>query len=209
MVNMIFTSGLFVVLIAGILSYKNLFTFRTDPGVSYIFSIWFSLLAFQFIFSQIMLGSLMTTGIGYVFQWMFLSDSAKLVVAMSGFAGLLIVAAAMKKPVLWSSASYFVKLKESNYPFFITAQIIIPFILGNIISIAYFYPEISPIIMYSWIPIGLVLLILLLNARHAGNFLFEDTERPGIKVFKWMVITAIIAYFGLRILLNSKISIII
>lgn len=207
MVDLIFSTGVLLVLVAGIVAYRALLIKKFEQGISYTFILWISLLSFQLFFSELLIGTILTKGMGYVFQWMYLTDTAKVVIAMIGFGGLFIVAAIMKEPLLWSAGSYFVKLNEKNYPFFIMAQIILPFILGNAISILYFYPKIDVMNLFSWIPIGVTLLILFLIVRHPVDVDMEDNEEmPGLKVYKPLVILAIVLFIGIRIALNWKIT---
>ncbi|MBN2639926.1 MAG: hypothetical protein JXR65_12660 [Bacteroidales bacterium] len=207
MVNLIFSAGVILVLVAGLVAYRSLLMMKFEQGIKYTFILWVSLLSFQLFFSELLIGTILTKGMGYVFQWMYLSDTAKVVIAMIGFGGLIIVASIMKGPVLWSSGSYFVKLTERNYPFFITAQIILPFIFGNLLSIIYFYPDIGVMNLFSWIPIGVTLLIMFLIVRHPVDVDMEDNnEMQGIKINKTIVIMAVVLVLLLRIALNWKIT---
>ncbi len=207
MVTTIFSAGPFMVLIFGVISLGAFFSLREEVARVKIFFIWFTLIAFNFFFGNLLIGNIFTKGIGYVFQWAFFSDTARVVVAMIGFFGLGLTALVMKKPILFSANSYFTSIKEKNFPFFFTAQIIVPFIIGNIISIFYFFPRILFQERYSWLSLAVVLLILFMSINEQEAVMFDtDDAPPPVIISKVMVVLALVLYVGLRLALNSKLS---
>lgn len=204
MVTTIFSAGPFMVLIFGVISLGAFFSLREEVARIKIFFIWFTLVAFNFFFGNLLIGNIFTKGIGYVFQWAYFSDTARVVVAMIGFFGLGLTALIMKKPILFSANSYFTSIKEKNFPFFFTAQIIVPFIIGNIISIFYFFPRILFQERYSWTSLAVVLLIIFMGVNEQEAVLFDtDDDPPPVSISKVMVILAIVVYVVLRLVLNS------
>ncbi len=205
MVTTIFSAGIFLVFIFGIISYGAFFALREEVTRLKIFFIWFTLLSFNFFFGNLLIGNIFTRGIGFVFQWAFFTDTTKVVIAMIGFFGLLLTAFVMRKPILFSANSYFSYVKEKNFPFFFTAQIIVPFFVGNLLSILYFYPHILFQERYSWMSLAVILLIVFMGIDDQESVLFDPEEKtPPISVSKVLVITAIAVYVVLRIILNSK-----
>ncbi len=205
MVTTIFSAGPFMVLIFGVISFGAFFSLREEITRIKIFFIWFTLLAFNFFFGNLLIGNIFTKGIGYVFQWAYFSDTAKVVIAMIGFFGLLMTAFLMKKPILFSANSYFTGIKEKNFPFFFTAQIIVPFIIGSIVSILYFFPRILFQERYSWISLAVVLFIVFMSINDEEAVIFDpDESPPPVSISKVLVITVIVVYVVLRIAFNSQ-----
>ncbi len=205
MVTTVFSAGVVVVFIFGILSLAAFRAFREEVSRLKIFFLWFALLAFNFFFSNLLIGNLFTRGIGYVFQWAYLSDTAKVVIAMIGFFGLILTALVLRRPFLLSANSYFVSLKERNFPFFFTAQVIVPYLAGSLVSVFYFYPRILFQERYSWISLGVVLLILYLGINQEETVLFDPEEPPPpVTVSKVLVIAAVVVAVVLRVAFNSR-----
>jgi len=205
MVTTIFSAGPILVFIFGIISYGAYWAIHAETSRLKMFFIWFTLLSFNFFFGNLLIGNIFTRGIGYVFQWAYFSDTAKVVIAMIGFFGLVLTAFIMKRPVLFSANSYFTGLKERNFPFFFMAQIVVPFLIGNALSIVYFFPRILFQERYSWISLGVVLLILFMGINDEESVVFDpDEPPPPVTVSRVLVIAAVLVYVVLRILLNSK-----
>jgi len=95
-------------------------------------------------------------------------------------------------------------LDEKNFPFFFSSQVIIPFILGSILSIAYFIPNIQFQQKYSWIDLTLILFLIFKNTTDTESIYFESDETPKIMISKPLVVMAFLLYFSLRLLLNRS-----
>ncbi len=205
MVTTIFSAGVFLVFIFGIVSYAAFWAFKEEVSRLKIFFLWFAMLAFNFFFSNLLIGNLFTRGIGFVFQWAYLSDTAKVVIAMIGFFGLILTALIMKRPFLLSANSYFVSLKERNFPFFFMAQVVVPYLIGSFVTVFYFYPRILFQERYSWISLGVVLLILFLGVNQEETVLFDpDEPPPPVTVSKPLVIASVLVLVVLRLAFNSR-----
>jgi len=205
MVTTIFSVGIFLVFIFGIISYGAFFALLEEVTRLKIFFIWFTLLAFNFFFGNLLIGNIFTRGIGFVFQWAYFSDTAKVVIAMIGFFGLIMTAFLMKRPILFSANSYFTSVKEKNFPFFFTAQIIVPFIIGSFLSVFYFYPRILFQERYSWMSLAVILFIIFMGINDEEPMVFDpDEPPPPVTVSKVLVISAVLMFVVLRIAFNSK-----
>jgi len=205
-VRLIYSSGPILLLVLGILSLVLYASMSNEEGRIKIFFIWFTLHAFNFVFSGLMIGNIFTHGVGHVFNWMYLTDTTKMVVALVGFFALLMSAILVTKPIASSAVSYFNGLDETNIPFFITSQIIVPFIIGSGLVLLYFFPLVSFQEKYSWIVLGVLLLIVSgrINAMEPVNYDIEE-KSPGIS---WVVlIFTIVVALAIRFGLSSPISI--
>ena len=205
MVTIIFSSGPVLAFLFGLVSLGIFYALREEFTLLKIFLIWFAFLSFNFFFGNLLIGNLFTKGIGYVFQWAFFSDTTKVLIAMVGFFGLIATAFVMREPILFSANSYFTTLTERNFPFFFTAQITVPFVIGTLFSIFYFYPRILFQERYSWISLAVVLLIIFLGINEEEPIIFDPEEPPPpIHISKVLVICAVVIYVVFRIVLNSK-----
>ena len=196
-VTLIYLSGPILLFVLGILSLVYYASMSDEEGRIKVFFIWFTLHAFNFVFSSLMIGNIFTFGVGHVFNWLYLNDTMKMIIALIGFFGLLLSAILVTKPIASSAVSYFNGLDESNTPFFITSQIIVPFILGSLIILLYFYPFASYQDEYSWIVLGVLLLIVSgrINSMEPVHF---DMEERSVGVSWVTLIFTIIVVLGIR-----------
>ena len=196
-VTLIFGSGPLLLLILGILSIVIYASMSDEEGRTKIFFIWFTLHAFNFVFSGLMIGNIFTHGVGHVFNWMYMHDTMKMIVALIGFFGLLLSAIIVTKPIASSAVSYFNGLNDKYIPFFITSQVIVPFVIGSIIVVLYFMPLLSFQEQYSWVVLGILLLIVSGRINSMEPVIY-DVEEKSVGISWVIVIFTIIVVLGLR-----------
>lgn len=200
-VKLIYSAGPILVFLTGLISLIGFFGLTEEQSRLKILFIWITLLAFNQTFAGLMIGNLFKQGVGHVFNWMYFSDTAKLVVALLGFFGLITTAFLMVRPVSISGNSYFNKLGEKNFPFFITSQIIVPFIIGYLLIVAYFSQRLLFQEKFAWISLSILLFFIFIRIATMQTIYFdEDDRRPGFS--KFLIIGAIVMFIGLRLLLN-------
>ena len=205
-VSLIFSAGPILIFIVGLLSLIAFWSLVEEPSRLKIFFLWLTLHSFNFTFGGLLIGNIFKKGIGHVFNWMYLTDTSKMIIALIGFIGLLGTAYFMSKPAAISANSYFNKIDSKNYPFFITAQIIVPFILGTILYMLYFLPDIQFQEGFSWISLALIIIFIVARVGKIGTLYFDEEDRF-ISISPIIVITTIVITLLLRIALNSEISI--
>ena len=211
-VKLIFSAGpilIFIFGFIGLIAYISLFE---EEAIVKIFFLWLVLLSFNYFFGGLMIGNIFKQGVGHVFNWMYFTDTQKMIIAIIGFFGLLSTGILMAKPIAHSANSYFNKLDEDNFPFFFTAQIIVPFILGNLIMFAYFFPDIFfniNILFYErfgWISLSLLLLLAFGRINHMDTIYYEEEERR-IR-FSWILIgLALFVLLAFRLILSRSYAI--
>jgi hypothetical protein len=111
--------------------------------------------------------------------------------------GLLGTAYTMSKPVALSANSYFNQLSERNFPFFITSQLLLPFIFGTLIYLAYFLPNILFQESYSWITMAFILIFITLRVSKMDTQYFDEEERF-IGASTLIIIVTIVLFVSLR-----------
>jgi len=127
-----------------------------------------------------------------------------MLVALVGFFGLLATAYFMSKPVAISANSYYNKLSEKNFPFFFTAQIIVPFVVGTLLYTLYFLPDLRFQERYSWMSLGVLLIIIFGRVNYMETLYFDEEDRY-ISLSKVIVLTTLIMVIGLRLILSHEI----
>lgn len=205
-VQLIYSAGPILILIVGLISLIGFYSLVEEPARIKSFFMWLTLHAMNFFFGGLLIGNIFKKGIGHVFNWMYFTDTAKMIVALIGFLGLLGTAYFMAKPVAISANSYFNKLNEKNFPFFFTAQIIVPFIIGTLLYLLYFMPRLLFQETYSWISLGVLLIIIFGRINYMETMYFDEDDRY-IEPSKAILITAILVSIGLRLILNHEIVI--
>ncbi len=200
-VKLIYSAGPVIVFIFGFIALIGYYSLHEEPARVKIFFLWFVLIAFNYFFGGLLIGNIFKKGVGHVFNWMYFTDTQKLIVALIGFFGLISTGLLMAKPVAHSANSYFQKLDQDNYPFFFTAQIIVPFILGTLLISAYFYPTLLFQERYGWISLGVMLFLVFLRSNQYEKILFDDDDRQ-IRISWVMLILAVLFGVGIRLLLS-------
>ena len=205
-VELIFSAGPIFVFILGLVSLIAFWSLVEEPGRLKTFFMWFTLHSFNFFFGGLLIGNIFREGVGHVFNWMYLTDTTKMIVALIGFLGLLGTAYFLSRVAAVSANSYFNKLSKNNFPFFITAQIILPFILGTGIYLLYFLPRILFQEAYSWINLAVIIAFIVMRVGKMETIYFDEEDRY-FEVSKIIVGFTIVFFVALRILLKNEIFI--
>jgi len=198
---LIYSAGPVLVFFLGLFSLLALYGMTTEDSRVKILFVWLILLSFNQTFGSLMIGNLFKQDIGHVFNWMYFTDTQKLVVALLGFFGLLTTALMLARPITLSAHSYFNNIGEKNFPFFIMAQIIVPFIIGYLLIVAYFSLRLKFQESFAWISLSVIIMIVFINMSKQGHIQFDEETRK-VSYSKILIIGAVIMFFGLRLLLN-------
>ncbi len=205
-VKLIYSSGPILILIIGLISLIAFWSLVEEPARIKIFFLWLSLHAFNFFFGGLLIGNLFKKGVGHVFNWMYLTDTTKMIVALLGFLGLLGTAYFMSKPAAITANSYFNKLNERNFPFFISSQLIVPFVFGTLIYLGFFLPQILFQEAYSWISLALILIFIIGRISRMDTIYFDEEDRS-TNLSLVIILVTVIVFIGFRLLLNNEIFI--
>lgn len=203
-VKLIYSAGPILIFVIGVISIIAFWSLVEEPARLKTFFMWLTLHSFNFFFGGLLIGNIFKKGVGHVFNWMYLTDTEKMLIALVGIAGLLGTSYIMTRPAAISANSYFNKLDEKNFPFFVTAQLIVPFILGTLIYMGFFFPKIYFQEAYSWISLAFLLLIIIIRISYMDTLYFDEDERF-ISVSSTIVIVTLIVLISFRILLRNEI----
>lgn len=202
-VKLMYSTGPILIFILAFISLVAYHAFKEEEAKIKIFFLWFALISFNYSFGGLMIGNLFKKGVGHVFNWMYFTDTQKMIVALIGFFGLLSTGLLMAKPIAHTANSYFKNLTSENFPFFFTAQIILPFVLGGSIIVGYFIPNVLFQERYGWISLAVILALAFGRINQYENIYFEDEEKD-VRLSYFLVILALVSVFGLRLLLNRN-----
>ena len=203
-VKLIFSAGPIVVLLVGIVSMIFFSQLKEEITRLKTLLFWLALISFNHFFGGLVIGNLFKNGVGHVFNWLYLKDTEKMAIALFGIFCMVGTAILMARPIAMSTNSYINKLNEDNFPFIITAQVVVPFLLGTILSIAYHLPEVLFQERYGWISMAVILAIIILRINSYNTIYFDEEERK-IRPAWLPVILSLIFIVAIRILLNKPI----
>lgn len=205
-VFVIFSSGYVLTFILGLLSLLAFMSLTGESMPVKILFFWIVMHSSNFVFGGLLLGNLLTEGIGHVFNWMYLLDTPRMIISIVGFFGLLMTALYAARMIAISSDAYFVKYNEKVAPFFITAQVIVPYLLGSLLVFFYFFPKNMFHERYGWIVLGVMLLIFFLRSRFTDDLMFEEDENRQIRLMRGLVFFTVIVFISSRLLLNHGVT---
>jgi len=203
-VFLIFSSGYILTLIFGLLMLLAFYYILPDALPVKVFFFWFVLHAGNYLFGGLLLGNLMTQGIGHVFNWMYLLDTPRMLISLAGFFGLLVIALMSAYWVAVSANSYFDKYNEKMAPFFITAQVFVPYLIGSLILFFYFYPKNMFHERWGWLVLGTMLIIFYSRSLYMSDLLFEEDDTRKIRPMKGLIITAALVLVLSRLLMSRS-----
>lgn len=198
----IFSSGYVLTFIFGLLMLLGFYYILPDALPVKVFFFWFVMHAGNYVFGGLLLGNLFTQGLGHVFNWMYLLDTPRMLISLTGFFGLLVISLMAAYWVGVSSNAYFVKYNEKMAPFFITAQVFVPYLIGSALLFLYFYPKNMFQERWGWLVLGTMLLIFYSRAQYMQDLLFEEDETRQIRPMKGLIITAIAALVISRLIMS-------
>ena len=205
-VKVMFGFGPLLTFIVGLLALVAYSSLSEEITRFKLFLLWITLHAFNYVFSGIIIGIIFKIRIAHLFIWMYFNDSQLLMMAITGLFGIILTAVLLSRKMAFSANIYFNKLDENNFPFFIMAQFILPFLLGGIWVVLYFIPEIQITEIYIWIGMAVILLISSLRIAHSDPIYFDEEPRK-ITVFWGAFITAVIVSVLMRLILQHEIFI--
>lgn len=201
-VFLIFSAGYVATFIVGLLSLLAFYNLLADPMPVKILFFWLFIHSSTYFFGGLLLGNLLVQGIGHVFNWMYLQDTAKLLLSLVGFFGLLTVSLMSFKMIATSSNSYFSRYTERLAPFFLTAQIFVPYVIGSVLIWLYYAPKAMFQERYGWIVLGIMLLIFFMRSRFTEDLMFDEDDNRNVRPMRGLIIFSLLFYIGSRLIMH-------
>ncbi len=173
-VTMIYSSG---PVAAGIIAVflAIIFTYiHTDKNLTKVFFLWSFIHGFNAFFGSLLIGSMFGKGFGYAIIWSYISDTEKVIYTIISITALILLGVFTTKSFLISANTYFPKLERNRQQPFIWAQVILPFLFGNILIALVMLPK----LLFYEMTVSLTLLITIVSIaiafRYNPSLYFEE-----------------------------------
>jgi hypothetical protein len=174
-------------------------------GMLRLFFIWGFIHSISMLFGSFIMGAFNFEGFGIVLSYLYLADTAKMLLLFAGLLLLIGIGMAMVKALLFSANIYFNFLTPEMRPAFRRDQFIVPFLLSTFLLAALKYPLTLYEVLMLFIPL-FILLPLFWGIKRFPPFYFEETEKS-IKVNYTLVILTLGIYILYRVVLGIGIDI--
>ena len=139
-VKVIYSSGNVIMFLVSISFLTIIIKALEYNGLFRLFFIWGFIHSISMLFGSFIVGAFNFDGFGIVLSYLYLSDTAKMLLLFTGLIFLLGIGMGMVKVFLFSANSYFNFLSPQMRPSFRRDQFILPFIISTLIMMAIKYP---------------------------------------------------------------------
>lgn len=196
-VQTIFLSGPIATLFCGIFFLIIAYRFHNFDGLLRLFFLWGALHAFNFFFGALIIGSFTGQGMGFALNWMYLMDSAKLVIVILEILSMMVIGAMHTRMFLFTANSYFSELHKDQKTEFLRIQLLYPFIFGTLLL---YFIKIPVTITDLLLPITLLFMIIPIFSRqqHFPTFIFNEDTQLSIKKDSFVIIITIFVLIVFR-----------
>ncbi|MDP4280628.1 MAG: hypothetical protein Q8867_00620 [Bacteroidota bacterium] len=203
-VKVVYSSAPFIFLIISIISLIIYKTFLEEKWMSRLFVFWIFAHSFIQVFGDVMIGSMVNQGFGYVLMYLFLDDTEKLFVSLGSFVFILVTGFVMGKNMLYTGNIYYNFLLRKNRGYFVASQYFLPFILGSCIIFLLKEPKILPFEIAVDSSLLLFLIPAFLRMPFVNDLYFDENPRK-IKAAVIPLITAALIAILFRVILGQGI----
>gem|GEM_PF-3283648 len=194
-------TGILAVFLAIIFSYL-----RTDRGLGKLFILWSFLHGFNHFFGSILIGSVFGRGFGYAILWSYISDTEKVIYSIVSLTAMILIGVLTTKAFLLSSNSYFPELEKRKQRYFIWAQVIIPFLIGNALIGAIMFPNFLLYDLIISLSLAITIIPIVFGYRLYPSMYFEEGEIK-IKLKPGLILSVILFIALYRLILGVGIPI--
>jgi len=176
-VKTIFSAGPIVNFVIGIsflIIYSNI---KELNGVFKLYFLWGFLHAVNMLFGALLIGTLFDTGVGHVISWLYIMDTGKVLYSILSIFLLVIAGLIATKPFLISGNSYYNEVNFFNRNSFIIAQVLVPFLLGNVIMYIIRQPRFVFYDTFISVTLIVCLLPVLVTYSTYNDLYFEEEDK--------------------------------
>lgn len=204
-VKVIYSSGNIVLFLISITFLVVIIKALEFNGLLRLFFLWGFIHALSMLFGSFVIGAFNFEGFGIVLSYLYLADTAKMLLLFSGLLIIIGIGMAMVKAYLFSANIYFNFLSPKMRPAFRRDQFILPFAISTIFLLIIKYPLTFYEALMLFVPV-FMLLPLFWGIGRFPVFYFEETEKS-IKIDYRLVIITTAVYIFYRIVLGIGINI--
>ncbi len=203
-IKVIFSSGNIILFLISITFLVVIIKALEFNGLLRLFLLWGFIHSISMLFGSFVIGAFNFEGFGIVLSYLYLADTAKMLLLFSGLLILIAIGMAMVKAYLFSANIYFNFLSPKMRRTFRRDQFILPFAISTVFLFLIKYPLTLYNTLMLFIPL-FMLLPLFWGIEKFPVFYFEETEKS-IKTDYRLVIFTIAVYILYRIVLGIGIN---
>jgi len=175
-----------------------------EKGLLRLLLIWMFCHFMAGFFGEMMVGTLLNQGLGFVILYLHIMDTGKMITILVGLTCLFGIGYLSTRIFLFSANTYFNSLTRQNRMPFVFSQFIFPIILGNGIIDLVSIPSVSLYGILMNASIIVLFIPVILRGTRLTDMYFDDEPRT-IRLAGHYLILAIILLSGLRIFLDHGI----
>jgi len=204
-VKVIYSSGNIIMFLVSISFLVIVIKALEYNGLLRLFFIWGFIHSISILFGSFIIGAFNFEGFGIVLSYLYLSDTAKMLLLFSGLIILLGIGMAMVKVFIFSANSYFNFLSPRMRPAFRRDQFILPFVISTLVLLVIKYPLSLYEALMLLIPV-FILMPLYWGIGRYPVFYFEETKKT-IQISYRLVFVTIGIFVIYRVVLGIGINI--
>lgn len=191
--------------------------FSTLKNINSLFKLYFLWLfvhGMVMFFGSLLLGTLLNQGFGWVIAYLYYKDTGKMVFSIIAIFALVVTGASIARSFVISGNAYFNSIDRDNRKFLLISQVLIPVLLGTIITSLMKVPNdlyytTTEEVIYEILKLSSILILvipIIISFSSIGSIFFD--EEPRKASFHWVYIAlSFVVFFGYRYLLLNGIVI--
>lgn len=141
LVFQVFMLGTSLTLITGVVFERIYKQRRKFPNIFKLYFFWLYVLSFTWFFGNVIVGGLANFGIGAAFRAFSIPLIIRIVLSLGAAGALLLIGYHSRFHVLISANIYFTHIRISEFRKFLTSQILVPAIIGNLLIFVFKIPH--------------------------------------------------------------------
>jgi len=204
-VKVIYTSGNIILFLVSISFLVVIIKALEYNGLLRMFFIWGFIHSISMLFGSFIIGAFNFEGFGIVLSYLYLADTAKMLLLFTGILLLIGIGMGMVKVFLFSANIYFNFLSPKMRPVFRRDQFILPYVFSTVFLFVIKYPLTLYETLMLFIPL-FMLLPLYWGIGRFPVFYFEETEKT-IQISKRLILITTGVYILYRVVLGIGINI--
>ena len=204
-VKVIYTSGNIVLFLISVSFLVVIIKALEFNGLLRLFFLWGFIHSISMLFGSFIIGAFNFEGFGIVLSYLYLADTAKMLLLFTGLLILIGIGMGMVKVFLFTANIYFNFLSPKMRPAFRRDQFILPYVISTLFLFAVKYPLTLYETLMLFIPL-FMLMPLFWGIGRYPVFYFEETEKT-IQISTRLVLITVGIYILYRVVLGIGINI--
>ncbi len=173
----------------GLIIYLNV---QQYEGILKMIFLWVYVYGLVAFFGALAVGTIINKGFGFVVIYIYLMDTAKLLISLCSLGALLFIGVLSRSLCINSANVYFEEINFRNVKYVIRYHIVYPALLGSLVIILFKLPKITPYELFTLSTIIIFLLPVWTSPGIMGERIFEDsgnlTLRRKMLIFSFSIL---------------------